>query len=243
MYDRLNLLRSFYVWREWAHKERRLQYVGVRLQQWYVRRWLLGRAWDRWLGQARLQYRTLEAERAEKQQKADAAALHAIHSQEAGTMRCVNALHAKKQLPHVMSLVAPRLACACAANTAATLNSEPGSGSCSCSSMAAFVPGGIPTLCWVGPFVRVCRAQIEGLQQQLQEEAEARNRMEEEMKRSFMRGEWCNLASHVYAPSFDRLHRPVDAVGVLVNTVCVSEPPRAVTVHESLRATTSSVCP
>jgi hypothetical protein len=87
VYDKLNLLRSFYVWREWAHKERRLQYLGVRLQQWYVRRWLLGRAWDRWLGQARLQYRTLVAERAEKQQKADAAALHAIHAQEAGTLR------------------------------------------------------------------------------------------------------------------------------------------------------------
>lgn len=95
VYDWLNLLRSFYVWREWAHKERRLQYVGVRLQQWYVRRWLLGRAWDRWLGQARMQYRTLVAERAEKQQKAEAAALHAIHSQEAGALRCVGALHAK----------------------------------------------------------------------------------------------------------------------------------------------------
>lgn len=42
---------------------------------------------DRWLGQARLQYRTLVAERAEKQQKADAAALHAIHAQEAGGLR------------------------------------------------------------------------------------------------------------------------------------------------------------
>lgn len=47
MYDRLNLLRSWYAWREWAHKERRLQYLGFRLQKWYVRRWLLGRAWDR----------------------------------------------------------------------------------------------------------------------------------------------------------------------------------------------------
>lgn len=47
VYDKLNLLRSWYVWREWAHKERRLQYLGFRLQQWYVRRWLLGRAWDR----------------------------------------------------------------------------------------------------------------------------------------------------------------------------------------------------
>jgi hypothetical protein len=87
VFDKLNLLRSFYVWREWAHKERRLQYLGVRLQQWYVRRWLLGRAWDRWLGQARLQYRTLVAERSEKQQKADAAALHATHAQEAGALR------------------------------------------------------------------------------------------------------------------------------------------------------------
>lgn len=33
-----------------------------------------------------------------------------------------------------------------------------------------------------------CRAQLESLQAQLQEEAEARNKMEEEMKRSFMRG-------------------------------------------------------
>jgi hypothetical protein len=34
----------------------------------------------------------------------------------------------------------------------------------------------------------LCRAQLESLQAQLQEEAEARNKMEEEMKRSFMRG-------------------------------------------------------
>lgn len=47
VHDRLNLLRSWYVWREWAHKERRLQYLGFRLQQWYVKRWLLGRAWNR----------------------------------------------------------------------------------------------------------------------------------------------------------------------------------------------------
>lgn len=47
VHDKLNLLRSWYVWREWAHKERRLQYLGFRLQQWYVKRWLLGRAWNR----------------------------------------------------------------------------------------------------------------------------------------------------------------------------------------------------
>lgn len=41
----------------------------------------------RWLGQARLQYRTLVAERAEKQQKADAAVLHAIHAKEAAELR------------------------------------------------------------------------------------------------------------------------------------------------------------
>jgi hypothetical protein len=34
-----------------------------------------------------------------------------------------------------------------------------------------------------------CRAQIDALQQQLQEEAAARKKMEEEMKRSFMRGQ------------------------------------------------------
>jgi hypothetical protein len=33
-----------------------------------------------------------------------------------------------------------------------------------------------------------CRAEIDVLQAQLQEEAAARNKMEEEMKRSFMRG-------------------------------------------------------
>jgi hypothetical protein len=87
VHDKLSLLRSWYAWREWTNKEKRLQYVGLRLQQWYIRRWLLGRAWDRWLGQARLQYRTLVAERAEKQQKADAAALHAIHAQETGALR------------------------------------------------------------------------------------------------------------------------------------------------------------
>lgn len=47
VYERLNLLRSWYVWREWAHNERRLQHLGLRTQQWYVRRWLLRRAWDR----------------------------------------------------------------------------------------------------------------------------------------------------------------------------------------------------
>lgn len=95
-----------------------------------------------------------------------------------------------------------------------------GSGSCSRSTMAAYVLGGVLTLCWVGLFAPACRSQIEGLQQQLQEEAEARNRMEEEMKRSFMRGEWCNLPAHDIVPSFDCLHRPDDAVGGLANTVC-----------------------
>jgi hypothetical protein len=47
VHDKLSLLRSLYAWREWTNKEKRLQYVGLRLQQWYVRRWLLGRAWDR----------------------------------------------------------------------------------------------------------------------------------------------------------------------------------------------------
>lgn len=35
----------------------------------------------------------------------------------------------------------------------------------------------------------VRRGEIEALQQQLQQEAAARNKMEEEMKRAFMRGE------------------------------------------------------
>jgi hypothetical protein len=34
----------------------------------------------------------------------------------------------------------------------------------------------------------MCRSEIEALQEQLQQEAAARNRMEEEMKRAFMRG-------------------------------------------------------
>jgi hypothetical protein len=33
-----------------------------------------------------------------------------------------------------------------------------------------------------------CRAEVEALQEQLQQEAAARNRMEEDMKRAFMRG-------------------------------------------------------
>lgn len=45
--DRLNLLRSWYVWREWAQRKQRLQHLALRLQHWYVHRWLLGRAWDR----------------------------------------------------------------------------------------------------------------------------------------------------------------------------------------------------
>jgi hypothetical protein len=45
--DKPNLLSCFYVWREWVQRRRRLAHLALRLQHWYVHRWLLGRAWDR----------------------------------------------------------------------------------------------------------------------------------------------------------------------------------------------------
>eukprot|EP00775_Hariotina_reticulata_P005911 gene5911-6152_t len=43
------VLRSWYTWREYAARKRRLARLAVRAEEWHVQRWLLGRAWDRWL--------------------------------------------------------------------------------------------------------------------------------------------------------------------------------------------------
>jgi hypothetical protein len=151
--DKPNTLRCWYVWREWAQRKRRLAHLALRLQTWYVQRWLLGRAWDRWAGQARQQYRTLVAERAERLRQADAASLQAAHAQEAAALRCVR--------------VCVRVAAICVCARAQRQHGP------SPRVRARRLPG---------------RSELEGLRGQLATEAAARNRMEEEMKRSFMRG-------------------------------------------------------
>ncbi|KAF6258585.1 hypothetical protein COO60DRAFT_1701259 [Scenedesmus sp. NREL 46B-D3] len=111
-------LRAWYVWRGHIARQRRLARQAMQAEHYYVKRWLLGRAWDRWAGRARSRYRQLVIQRAEQQHEEDAAALTATHALE----------------------------------------------------------------------VAALRAEVEALQEQLQQEAAARNRMEEDMKRAFMRG-------------------------------------------------------
>ncbi|WIA39262.1 hypothetical protein OEZ86_005384 [Tetradesmus obliquus] len=111
-------LRAWFVWRCHIARQRRLARQAMQAEQYYVKCWLLGRAWDRWAGSARSRYRQLVTQRAEQEREAAAAALGSTHAQE----------------------------------------------------------------------VAVLRGEIEALQEQLQQDAAARNRMEEDMKRAFMRG-------------------------------------------------------
>ncbi|KAF8064553.1 AVT1D [Scenedesmus sp. PABB004] len=94
--DARSFAAAWFIWRAHIARQRRLARQALAAQHFYVRRWLLGRAWARWAGAARRNYRKLVADRAAQQRASEVAALGAAHDAAAAALRAeVEALQAQ----------------------------------------------------------------------------------------------------------------------------------------------------